>query len=90
MRRHNSSSGDNLKLPDWIFEVDETDDPPRDISLLQELEIDVKLISSTTIWMFFYPIKLVFRNPRILDSITSNPLSLTSAKREFWGPFFLV
>lgn len=87
MKRRSSES---LKLPDWIFDIDETDDPPRDVSILQELEIDIPLIMSTTVWMLLYPINLCIKYSGNTAILSSCPLSINAAKKEFWGPCSLV
>lgn len=43
-------------LPTWWFEVDEVDDIDTNISLLQELEIDLPHIYRCTIWMLLCPL----------------------------------
>lgn len=77
----------NLEIQ-WIFEVDEVDeDISTNLSILQELEIDIELIYQTIKWMLSYPWFWMFCNT---SSTRSHPLISPTSQKEFWGPCFVV
>jgi hypothetical protein len=73
---------------DWVFEVDECDDPLGNETLLEELDIDAKLLCSTVVWMLFYPWSWFCCSGG--QSQAPHPLSTLSSHREFWGPFGVI
>lgn len=79
-------------LPDWIFDVDETDETPlSDQSILEELEIDIMHIRKVSIYMLSNVMRKVYKfiDPRHILVESVHPLA-GEAPFEFWGPFAVV
>lgn len=73
------------ELPHWIFDVDEDDDPldmRQNVSLLQELEIDLQQISTCVVWMFAAPWKALFG---WAQAAGAHPIH-RATNIDFWGP----
>lgn len=86
------SSSSATPLPDWMFEVHESDawhedEPPK--SLLQELEVDPHHILKCIAYVFRAPF---IRSQLTADKSYSNPFVLTDEDNhhDFWGPCLLV
>jgi hypothetical protein len=79
-------------LPDWVFDVDETDEAPSSSqSILQELEIDIVHIRKVSTYMLSNVLIKAYKvfDPRYVMTDTVHPLAGDSSF-EFWGPFAVV
>lgn len=73
------------ELPHWMFDVDEDDDPldiRQNVSLLQELEIDLEQISICVMWMLVAPWRQLFS---WAQTAGAHPIH-RATNIDFWGP----
>ena len=70
-------------MPAWVWDIEEQDESQAELSILQELDIDVALIASSVRWQLVYPFQWVFLSFLLTPQL--HPLSTPSSQQEFWG-----